>query len=149
MPLNISNTDAFFNAKIQKLKSSLRRGLEAEMPKIKEQIVQKAKSGIQFDGTQMPAYSLGYEQYKRNVLGQSGQPNATLTGDMLASLRVVVGQFGENGFIGSVEVTGSFNRNKARWTQGANSSIPPRKFMGIDDSTSRQIRNNVLSLLEI
>lgn len=136
------------NTRIQAIINNLRprvsRALEDQLPKEKDEIVNRTLSGTDKDGNSFQAYDAQYRQLKDRVAVFGGSPvNLALTGDMLGSIDTDVSGGGGGPVTGKIEVTGGFNREKARFNSN-------RPFMGLDRQGKsrivRAIRNAITSI---
>jgi phage gpG-like protein len=145
MPVRVNNKSNL-DLLARDLREIPSRVLQRRLPNLEEGIVNRAKSGRDNRGNTYPSYSLSYENFKRSI-GQTGEPNLTLTGSMLNSLATSVERSGGR-LTGTIRVTGSFNQDKARWNQGENSNIPERPFMFLPPEDIESLIREMYQFLE-
>ncbi len=138
MPVTVTN-NLDLEARVKRVQDEIAAGLSRILPTLRREIVERTQSGNSFDSGPFPGYSDSYAKAKAAALGSSTPVNLTLSGDMLNSITTTV-RNDSRGVYGTIEVTGDFNREKARWNQGGNSSIPPRRFMGLTDDQKARVR---------
>ena len=138
MPITIKN-----NTRLAELASTLRDRIREELretlPDLRDGIVRRTQSGTDKDGGRFDSYNPDYKRKKDRQAILGGDPvNLTFTGNMMGSLDTSVSSSGP--VTGKIEVTGGFNREKARFNSN-------RPFMGLDRSQrtelARRIRNAV------
>lgn len=144
MKLSISiKVDALTKELATRISDNISRTIKTQMPIARDGVVKRTLAGRSYTGERFAAYSPIYANYKKRIGAGGRIPNLQLSGEMLRSM---VTTSGRN--FGLIEITGSFNRNKAFWNQGGNSSIPERSFMGLDstqiDELLEQINNHIL-----
>lgn len=123
-------------SRLDQLSADIARDLESDFraasKDLQAEIVQRTQSGESSDGSRFAPYHPTYRDFKRKALGQSGQPNLTLTGDMLGSITSSVSRGGA-GVDLTMKVNGGFNQQKADWVQSGGRS-PARRFFAFSDS---------------
>ena len=106
-----------------------------------ERMLDRTERGEDIEGRSFRRYSANYIDWLRKI-GASTTVDLSLTGEMLASIRVL--SHG-TGFIDIGIEAGTFASEKARWQQGGNPNVPSRPFMGIRDDEARSLENEVAS----
>ena len=138
MPITVKN-----NTRLAELGSSLRDRIRQELrdalPGMRDRIRQRTLSGQDANNRAFEPYNTDYRRFKDREAIFGGSPvNLALTGDMLNSLDVEVSSSGP--VTAKIQVTGGFNRDKARFNSN-------RRFMGLDRAQrtelARRIRNAI------
>ena len=140
MPITVKNNTSLADLS-SNMRNRIRRELEQRLPELADRIVDRTLAGRDADGNTFAPYNEDYRRRKDREAIFGGSPvNLALTGEMLASVSTSVSGGGNQPVTGKIEVTGGFNRDKARFNSN-------RKFMELDGvmrtDLSRFIRNAV------
>lgn len=102
-----------------------------------DRILERTAKNTSVDGTRFPNYSDTYaKSLDFKIAGKSkNDPNLTLTGDMLESLKIL--EQGA-GFVTIGYEEGTPENDKAVWAERSDNG-PARKFMGVQDTELEQI----------